>query len=244
MIFRCASLLFPIKCRNVTNRPFYITLGLITLVTTAIAALPFFPVPFIDSQFKYRYNPNLGECSYQISTDYSSLIVLVDIIYWGPFLLCLLSSIVFYVGMNIHTAKLQSKKTDVCFKTLILTAFFIMCYLPRQFESLGFYMMGRSLILTWAWFEQHVGFTALVYIHTVCTFIIPLVRAAFTPLVLRLPEFISMSDRRRGKRRSTKDRLSVFARTGELLKAQGFGGGEIKLERQKTSVSNIGICSV
>lgn len=192
MVFRCITIIWPLETRN---SPLYIFYGLIFGITAFCFILSVLPIyPFAFMPFRYEYIRNVHECSYSFDASYPGLTVLIDVIHWGPFITCVISSIIFSVTLTAQFGRMQVKSLDnkKCMairKTFILTMFFIVCYLPiAAMTTLGF-LAQKEILLTYGDIKAF-GYKPYIYIILFCTYVIPGGRAAFTPVMLHLRVFI------------------------------------------------------
>jgi len=195
MVFRCITIIWPLKTRNSPLSIFYILITGISAFCFILALLPIYPFAFMP--MRYEYVRNVHECAYYFDPRMpgaAGLAVIVDVVYWGPFITCVISSIIFSVTLTAQFGRMQVKSLDdkKCMairKTFILTMFFIVCYLPiAAMTTLGF-LAKREIFLSYNDIKAF-GYKHYLYILLFCTYVIPAFRAAFTPVMLRLRVFI------------------------------------------------------
>ena len=247
MVFRCVTTVFPLQLRGVTYRPFIYILSFLALLQGSICLLPFFGLDIIGYEGDYIYWPNLGECMFGFdATRAPGMVALIDVLWWSPFLACILSCVIFLIVMRIHAkritiARKPDKTNDVKKKTVLLTAFFIACYFPKALLILVDFLMNTERYISWNWFYHVMGsperaVRLYLYLSTMFKWVIPAGRAAFTPTVLRLKTYLEICDTRRRSRHSisnTQSRLSTVAtgvNTGvSIIKSKIFGPDSQKL---------------
>ena len=234
MVFRCASLVFPMKCRNIGHRPFLVLLGVFALFLGVTSALPFMPLSFVLK--RYDYVQNLADCSYQINPNATGMVALTDVIWWGPFLTCITSCAIFVTVMAINAQNMQGAVSgyshDVIKKTVLLTAFFIVCYFPKSMESLAFYLAGNGIWITWNDIRDKLGFPFVIYYHLVSGYVVPALRCAVTPLILKLKAYIDRCNT--SKRHSHTDNKTIIESASIFVKAKMDSFKKESL-KQKTS---------
>ena len=219
MVFRCVITVFTVKLRRVTYQPFIYILSLLALLQGIICILPFFDVDSIIERYLYR--PNFGECVYGFDQDKApGMLALIDALWWGPFLACVLSCLIFFIFMKIHARKAKgvrevNKKTNVKRKTAILTLFFIICYLPKVILILFDFLINAGKLITWDMLYEAMGdyvkaLKLYVYLNFVCKFIFPAVRAAFTPNMIDIKAYITSCNTNTG-RASKRSKFSSSA---------------------------------
>ena len=203
MVYRCVTTVFPLRLRSVTYRPFIYILSLLALLQGLICALPFFNLEMVVS--RYEYSPNLGECSYEVDGNQApAMLLLIDLLWWTPFLVCVVSCALFCVFMKLHAARVtrvqrKDKSNDARKKTALLTAFFIIAYFPKALLILFDFLMNTERLISWDWFTRTVGdedkaIKVYVYLNLMCKWVLPAGRAALTPTILHLNTYIKMCD--------------------------------------------------
>lgn len=222
MVFRCITMIFPLKLRNFTYRPFIYILSTLALLQGVICMLPFFNLEMIHKG--YEYSPNMGECVFSFeSTLAPGMTVLIDVLWWGPFLACVLSCVLFFFFIQLHTSKVTATKSekggDAKKKTAVLTTFFIVCYLPKVLLTLFDFLISSNKWITWEALANLMGqreaLILYVYMCMVSKGVIPAGRAAFTPTMLRLKTFLQMCNSRR---RKNETKQSFFSSSISLIK--------------------------
>ena len=240
MVFRCITMALPLQLRGVTYKPFIYILAFLALLQGTITMLPFFDVPFISD--RYEYSPNMGDCIYSVNgTMAPGMVVLIDVLWWGPFIACIVSCVLFFVFMAIHANKFTSvgksdKGNDAKKKTALLTGFFIVCYFPKALLILFDFLINTNRWISWEWFYETMGdpeksLRLYVYLSLMCKLVIPAARAAFTPTMLRLKTYIKRCDTSKRKRSTEKEPRSRLGsiQTGmsviksKLLKTESRG---------------------
>ncbi|KAL5261071.1 hypothetical protein ACHWQZ_G006951 [Mnemiopsis leidyi] len=203
MVFRCFITVFTVKLRRVTYKPFIYILTFLALLQGLICILPFFDENEIDIIVeRYLYRPNQGECVYGIDQVRGpGMLALIDALWWGPFLACVLSCVVFFIFMKMHARKAKgvrevNKKASVKRKTAILTTFFIICYLPKAILILFDFLINTDRLISWEWLYEKMekpekALKLYVYLSLVCKFIFPAIRAAFTPNMIDIKAYIT-----------------------------------------------------
>ena len=166
---------------------------------------------FIES--KYEYQINLAECAYMVDPGKARLLsFLVDAVWWCPLIMCVISTSIFAGIMIVRSKRfktLATKKYDAIKKTVILTLFFILSYLPLSIFSFLQFLTSKDIGLTWAAIERSIGYELYLYIRTVLIYIIPASRSVLTPIMLRLEQFIFFCSNRKGTAmQSQKDSIS------------------------------------
>ncbi|KAL5261072.1 hypothetical protein ACHWQZ_G006952 [Mnemiopsis leidyi] len=241
MVFRCVTTVLPLKLRGVTYHPFIFILSFLASLQGVISILPAFDLYFLTE--RYDYGPNFGECLYGVDQDKAPwMIALIDALWWGPFLACILSCFIFFIFMRIHSARIVSagksnKTNDVKKKTALLTLFFIVCYLPKALLILFDFLINSDNKFSWEWLYEVMGdpYKALklyVYMNAVCKFIIPAIRAAFTPTVLRLRSYLSMCD---SSRRCKTNKTNIASPKSTMITRVSF-------MREKLFKANSSLC--
>jgi len=227
MVFRCITMAFPLKLRGVSHRPFIYILALLALLQGVICILPFFNLEMMSES--YVYIPNTAECSFGVDGELvPGMVVLIDLLWWGPFLACIISCVLFFIFMKMHAKKCgtasskNDKSNDAKKKTAILTFFFIVCYFPKALLILfDFLLLTERFGLSWQWYTGFLGvdnaLTLYLYLSVMCKLVIPAGRAAFTPTMLRLRSYIKMCDSSRRKKTSkvetSQSRLSTCVKS-------------------------------
>ncbi|KAL5257402.1 hypothetical protein ACHWQZ_G012370 [Mnemiopsis leidyi] len=232
MVFRCITMAFPLKLRGITYHPFVYILSSLAMLQGIICMFPFFEPKWIETA--YEYEPNFGDCSYGFNAELVPwMISIVDVLWWGPFLACIVSCVLFFFFMKLHAAKITSsqksdKSNDAKKKTALLTAFFIICYLPKALFILFEFLINTEQLITWEMFESLLDNEAdslrlYVYMSLVCKFVIPASRAAFTPTMLRLKDYLRRCSTSKRKKTSTTEnsRFSIV-KGASLLKIDLF----------------------
>ena len=204
MVFRCVTIVITLRARlgSVSYRPFIYIISLLALLQGSISVLPFFNLEIIPT--RYEYFPNLGECIYAVNGTLAPwMIVVIDVLWWGPFLACILSCAIFFICMKLHEKKSairrSGKTSDARKKTAFLTAFFITCYFPKAFLIFMGFLMNTERHISWEWFYRVMGgpdraLKLYVYLNLMFNLVIPAGRAAFTPAVLGLETYIKTWD--------------------------------------------------
>ena len=204
MVFRCVTIVITLRARlgSVTYHPFIYIVSLLALLQGSISVLPFFNLEIIP--MRYEYFPNLGECIYAVNATLApEMIVVIDVLWWGPFLACILSCVIFFICMKLHEKKSairrSGKSSDARKKTAFLTAFFITCYFPKALLIFMGFLMNTERHISWEWFYRVMGgsdraLKLYVYLNLMFTLVIPAGRAAFTPAVLGLETYIKTWD--------------------------------------------------
>ena len=242
MVFRCVTTVIPLKLRGVTYHPFIFILSFLASLQGVICILP----AFKDLHFlreRYQYGPNFGECLYGVDQELAPwMIALIDALWWGPFLACILSCFIFFIFMRIHSARIVSagksnKTNDVKKKTALLTLFFIVCYLPKALLILFDFLINSKKFINWEWLYRVMGdpYRALkfyVYMNAVCKFLIPAIRAAFTPTVLRIRSYLSMCD---SSRRNKTNRSNITSPKSTMIT-------RVSVMRNKLFKTNSSMC--
>ena len=201
IVFRCLTLIFPIKLRTTTHRPFIIILGIQAAVILALAILPFFDLSFITHA--YVYASNYGECVYGFnSTSTPELVYVVSVLWWGPFFISIVSTTIFVIALSNHSknsAAVGRKTYDVAKrKIVILTAFFITCYIPKACYLLLVYLLNQGTISWGSVVALPHGIQIMTHGYSLMCFVLPTARAAFTPQMLSLLRYMEQLCKRRG----------------------------------------------
>ena len=233
MVFRCITMAFPLKLRGITHHPFIFILLSLAMLQGIICMFPFFGPDWIPSA--YKYEPNQGDCAYGFDPELVPWMVsIVDVLWWGPFLACIVSCGLFFFFMKLHAAKFTNNKksdkgNDAKRKTALLTAFFIICYFPKAlFILFEFLINSESQLITWEKFvsllsTEDASLRLYVYLSLVCKFVIPASRAAFTPTMLRLRDYLQRCDTSKRKKTSaTENTRFSIVKGSSLLKINLF----------------------
>lgn len=223
MVFRCLSLVSPLKLRNADYKPFVGVLLALALLQGCISILPFSQgISFIH--LRYEYSPNYGECEYSFDADVSPFMMwLIDGLWWGPFITCVVSCTVFVLAMNAQSHKMLNQGSnsgallDAKKKTVQLTIFFICCYLPKVVMLLVFFLIDKEVFpQIGLWLNDQPRLT--MYFFLVSNYLLPAARAAFSPIMLRLPKFISLCNTSRNTQHSLRTRMTSIQRDLSDLK--------------------------
>jgi hypothetical protein len=260
MVFRCFTTVFPLKLRNMSYHPFIYILSLLAVLQGTICILPYFHLEIIVK--RYEYSPNFGECLYGIDGNQApGMLALIDVLWWGPFFICILSCVVFFIFMKLHAKKISGarrrsdKGSDIKKKTALLTAFFIFCYFPKALFSLFDFLLSTDRFITWTWLNKVMGgqdkaVILYVYLNLMCKWFFPAGRAAFTPIMLRLQTYLRRCDTSKRIRVATRGSQStlpsmatrmsfirsiskIFRTDTQTLIKQSPGNG-VKVEPKKT----------
>ena len=229
MVFRCLCLIFPLKLRNVSYKPFVMVILLLALFQGCLSILPFLDnIHFISS--RYEYNINYGECVYDIKVDATFMLGLIDALWWGPFITCLVSCGIFVIGMSMKSHKAiggSEHLVEARNNTVKLAVFTIACYIPKQLILFIIFLLEKNYLGgLYEWLDSKYGLYTFLYCYLVFFNMMPAARAAFCPIVLRLPKFIDKCNSNKLTRSSVKS--DVTAVVNQLSNLRGRCGQQEK----------------